>query len=144
MKAHSQGPRCPPWSWKASRNEWGCIILNGNIWGSLPWNLLGNRQNWSMGRISMRRHAPPLSLAAWVLLTGLAQVGLTEEAITLPEQQFPAYPCRGLLPSFSIGEIVRNLQRAPQPHSWAHQGLAGLIERIWACRCKIWETVQPT
>lgn len=66
MKAHSQGPRCLPWSLKASKNEWGCIILNGNIWGNLPWNLLVNRQVWSMGHISIRKCASDLSLAACV------------------------------------------------------------------------------
>lgn len=64
MKAHSQGPRCPPWSLKASKDEWRCIVLNGNIRGNLPWKLLGNRQIWSKGYIWMRRRAPDLSLTA--------------------------------------------------------------------------------
>lgn len=64
MKANSQGPRCPPSSLKASKNEWRGITLNGNVRGSLPWTFLGNRQIWSTQCISMRRRASDLSLAA--------------------------------------------------------------------------------
>ena len=49
-----------------SFQKWvGGIILNGNIWGSLPWNLLGNREVWSpRGCIWMGSRVSDWSLTA--------------------------------------------------------------------------------
>lgn len=136
MKAHSQGPRCLPWSLKASKNEWGCILLNGNIWGNLPWNLLVNRQVWSMGHISIRKCASDLSLAACVPgnSLGTCKTHTCGSADRGQGRGVPHTPTHGSLSSSPAWKQLLFLQKgSPRVHRcWAAV--------LWESEGWIWET----
>lgn len=136
MKAHSRGPCCPPWSLKSSQNEWGCIILNGNIWGKLPWNLPGNRQIWSM-EAHLNEEARVWS-SHRVLVTTPAQVVPTHVVITHRGQQFSPHSCHWshslLLNMGTAAFSPEGVPEGPQVLNWGVKGICVLEGWSWEIR----------